>query len=127
MRNNDTSLRNLALNVLAKKWDTPWDSSGTVVGTAPEKVSHGHNPLGTPFPQLDHEDNQTVPLSQALGRGTRDTLYENPEKWDTPWDSARRIRERYLTAVSSQLCASAAPPISNRHAGSRRPVTASVS
>ena len=26
MGNNDTSLRNLALNVLAKKWDTPWDS-----------------------------------------------------------------------------------------------------
>ena len=58
MSNDCSSLRNLALNVLAKKWDTPWDTSGTVVGTAVEKVSHGQNPLGTPIPQSDHEDNQ---------------------------------------------------------------------
>jgi hypothetical protein len=84
MGNNDTSLRNLALSVLNKKWDTTWDSSGTVVGTDPEKVSHGQNPLGTPIRQSNHEDNTTVPLSQPLGRGTRDTLSENPEKMGRP-------------------------------------------
>ena len=47
-------------------------------------MSHGQNPLGTPIPQSDHEDNPTVPLSQLLGRGTRDTLSENPEKMEHP-------------------------------------------
>ena len=84
MSNDCSSLRNLALNVLAKKWDTLWDTSGTVVGTAVEKVSHGQNPLGTPIPQSDHEDNQPVPLSRPLGRGTRDTLSENSEKMGHP-------------------------------------------
>ena len=84
MGNNDTGLRNLALNVLKKKWDTPWDTRGTLGETPPEKVSHGQTPLGTPIPQSDHKGNPTVPLSQPLGRGTRDTLAENSEKMGHP-------------------------------------------
>jgi hypothetical protein len=80
MPNDSSSLRNLALNVLSKKWDTTWDSRGTVGETPPEKVSHGQNQRGTPIPQSDHKDNQTVRLSQPVGRGTRDTSPENPEK-----------------------------------------------
>jgi hypothetical protein len=47
MGNNDTGLRNLALNVLKKKWDTPWDTRGTLGETPPEKVS-------TVKPRLGH-------------------------------------------------------------------------
>jgi hypothetical protein len=84
MPNESSSLRNLALSVLSKKWDTTWDSSGTVVGIPPEKVSQRQNLLGTPIPQSDHEDNSTVPPSQPLGRGTRDTCVESSAEMGHP-------------------------------------------
>ena len=51
MGNNDTGLRNLALNVLKKKWDTPWDTPGTPLG---HSVRHPLKRCPTVKPRLGH-------------------------------------------------------------------------
>lgn len=73
MSSNAISLRYLALRLLAKKWDTAWDSSGTVAETLPARVSRDQNRPGTPISQSNHKDKPGVPLSQSLGAGHWDT------------------------------------------------------
>jgi hypothetical protein len=64
--NNSLSVRELALSILNKKWDSAWDSRGT----AAKNLSQGEKPAGTVKNESDHELNPTVPLSHALGTGT---------------------------------------------------------
>jgi hypothetical protein len=77
---SDPNLLALAYAVLGKNGararDTAWDSRGTVGKT----LSHSTDDAGTAKTTLDHSDNPTVPLSQALGDGT----LGHPEKHGTP-------------------------------------------
>jgi hypothetical protein len=84
MGTNDASLRNLALNVLKKKWDTTWDTRGTPVETSASTASQIRNSPGTPIPQLNHEDDLSVPLSRSLGPGRWDTAFEHTAEMGHP-------------------------------------------
>lgn len=67
---NSPSIRELALAALARrhgeKWDTTWDSRGTV----DKKLSQGQKPDGTVKGESIQTINPTVPLPHALGTGT---------------------------------------------------------
>src|SRR5262245_34732659 len=64
--NNRPSIRDLAKAVLAKKWDSAWDKTGT----RGENLSHADSPSGTSKIERPQEVKPFVPLSRHLGRGT---------------------------------------------------------
>lgn len=64
--NNPTGVRALALSILNKKRDKPWDKAGT----SPQNLSQGQKPAGTSKIEADQGVNPFVPVSHALGTGT---------------------------------------------------------
>jgi hypothetical protein len=65
---SETSLRALAQNVLARKRDSAWDSSGTAAG----QVSQARKTSWDSKDEPNQRINPTVPLSQPLGVGQWD-------------------------------------------------------
>jgi hypothetical protein len=82
MANNPAGVRALALTVLSRKWDKPWDTNGT----EGENLSRGQKPAGTMKVESTQGLNPLVPLSQGLGRGHWDKRQKLGQSLGQVWD-----------------------------------------
>jgi hypothetical protein len=77
------NLRDLALNVLGKTWDSARDTRGTAATNLREKPFQAPLTVGTPKSQLFLDHRPSVPPSHALGIGTMGQSLKPPQKIGT--------------------------------------------